>query len=379
MLALTLLIALSAGFGMFVSLTERAIKDGSAKAADRFDLLIAAAGSKTQLVLSVVFLDQSALGAISGERYKEIANDPRTLWAAPLAFGDYYDGSPVIGTNAVLINAANSASLTGRVFENAREAVAGAKTGLKIGDRFTPIHGLIGQADARTHKGVSYRVVGSVSFGDAWDRAILVPIESIWSAHGLGRSFSSRQNLDHDEVFPVSAIVVKPKTIAGAYELRSAYNANGTQAAFPAEVLTALYGVLGDISAALEKIAFAARIAAIVVTAIAVTLYIGLKRRHIAALRAFGANARRVFLVILIGASALAIAGMALGVALARAAAWLAANQIAATQNFEAIVTFEAQDFAPLLTQFAILLVALSIACAFSFRYCASYYLKDSF
>lgn len=51
-----ILIALATALSISVGLQERALRMGSAKAADRFDLVIGAPGSETQLLLSSVFL-----------------------------------------------------------------------------------------------------------------------------------------------------------------------------------------------------------------------------------------------------------------------------------------------------------------------------------
>lgn len=51
-----LIVALAVALGVAVTLQERALRLGSARAAEKFDLIIGAAGSETQLVLSSVFL-----------------------------------------------------------------------------------------------------------------------------------------------------------------------------------------------------------------------------------------------------------------------------------------------------------------------------------
>ncbi len=55
----------------------------------------------------------------------------------------------------------------------------------------------------------------------------------------------------------VPAIIVKAKSIADAYRLRSEYRTQATLGVFPAEVLTRLFATLGDIRRILGAIAFA--------------------------------------------------------------------------------------------------------------------------
>ena len=65
-LAVVVLIALSVALSVTVTLQERAVRLGSARAAEKFDLLVGAAGSETQLALSAVFLQPSPLPLMSG-------------------------------------------------------------------------------------------------------------------------------------------------------------------------------------------------------------------------------------------------------------------------------------------------------------------------
>ena len=55
--AVILIIALATALGVAVSLSERGLRLGSARAAQAFDLVVGAPGSETQLVLSSTFLE----------------------------------------------------------------------------------------------------------------------------------------------------------------------------------------------------------------------------------------------------------------------------------------------------------------------------------
>lgn len=103
-LVIVALVALAVALGVAVTLQERALRLGSARAADKFELVIGAPGSETQLVLSTVFLQPAALPLVSGDVLAALHDDPRVAWAAPVGFGDFHDGTPVIGTTARLIS-----------------------------------------------------------------------------------------------------------------------------------------------------------------------------------------------------------------------------------------------------------------------------------
>ena len=79
------LIAIALSLGITVSAQERALRRGSAAAADAFDLVIGAPGSETQLVLTTVYLQPAALPLIDGEALRRLAADPGVLDVAPIA------------------------------------------------------------------------------------------------------------------------------------------------------------------------------------------------------------------------------------------------------------------------------------------------------
>jgi putative ABC transport system permease protein len=78
-----LLVALATALGVAVTLQERSLRLGSARAADKFDLVIGASGSETQLILSSIFLQPAPLPLVDGELLSKLAADPRVAWAAP--------------------------------------------------------------------------------------------------------------------------------------------------------------------------------------------------------------------------------------------------------------------------------------------------------
>ncbi|MDR0762749.1 MAG: FtsX-like permease family protein [Campylobacteraceae bacterium] len=392
-LVIVLLIASVGGFWLFITLTSESLREGSAKAAQRFDLIVGAAGSETQLVLSLVYLQKSPLPLLDGKYYHEISKSNLTDWAAPTAFGDYYKGFSIIGTTDTLVTDNNHLNLTsGRVFKEPYEAVAGINTGLSIGDTFTPLHG----EGHHAHDEIKYKVVGIAPFYEsAWDRAIFVPIESVWHIHGLDEhdedEYSKHDDEKHDEHEhdeeehyhdhaspPISAIVIKPKTIPAAYELRSKYKKDLTQAVFPAEVLSRLYAILGDVSKILSDIAFAGGVlSTVVITAVSI-LYIKLRRRQIASLRAFGANANRIFLMIWLGFTTLVCTGCAIGIAAAFFAAKITAAKLSAEQGFKLIVWLGWSDFGVMALFLAVLSILLLIPCALIYRYSAAECLRNS-
>lgn len=328
--AIVALVALAVAIGVAIGAQERALRRASAQAADDFDLLIGAPGSQTQLLMSAVYLQPEALPLIDGRLINELARDPRVAGVAPLAFGDIARGHPVIGTTPAFAGRwGKLAPSEGRLFAREGEAVLGADVTYKLGDRIEPSHAIAGHwprrgvADAEEashrHEGHAYVAVGRLPrLGSPFDRAILVPVESVWEVHGLGNGHARDDAalgppFDGQRIPGVPALVVKPKAVADAYVLRARYRQGGTMAFFPAEVLVGLYRTLGDVGQVLSVASLLNAVlilAAIFLLLVAVT---GLRRRRYAVLRALGAPRLYVLLVVWLGMASLVAAGCIIG------------------------------------------------------------------
>ncbi|WP_058910533.1 FtsX-like permease family protein [Entomohabitans teleogrylli] len=397
MLVILLLIALATALSISISLQERALRMGSAQAADRFDLVIGAPGSETQLVLSSVYLQPSALTLVPATILDDLAYNPLVAWAAPVAFGDFYRDMPVVGTSAALVTDGGRRQLTqGRVFERGFEAVVGAGTGLRPGDTFSPVHGQAGSEGAHAHDEVHYTVVGVLpGDGSAWDKAILVPVASVWQVHGISAPHGEEEGHAHQhdaderhagvhsdenddpqadadghshQEAGVPAIVVKPKTVAGAYQLRSQYRTNDTLAVFPGEVLVKLYAILGDIRELLMYVSLGTQ--ALVGVAVAMVAVIHLKQRQkqIGALRAFGAPRYGIFALIWCGLMVLVSSGVLLGVGLGYIAARGIALLMSSRSGFILPVTLEQEDAAFIVALLLVAAVVLTLPALLAYR-----------
>ncbi|MBN3083234.1 FtsX-like permease family protein [Pectobacterium polaris] len=405
-LVVVLLIAVATALSISVSLQERALRMGSAKAADRFDLVIGAPGSETQLVLSSVFLQPSALTLVPAQVLTDLEKNPLVAWAAPVAFGDFYQGMPIVGTTPPLVTDNGKRQLTaGRVFNDGFEAVVGAQTGLTVGSTFSPIHGQVGTEGAHAHDDVIYTVVGVLpADGSAWDKAILVPVNAVWRVHGIhpphGGDDAHHDDHDHNEHADhdhgahehegehdghdhehdeaeahghahqagLPAIVVKPKTIAGAYQLRSLYRSNTTLAVFPGEVLVKLYSMLGDIRELLTYISLGTQGLVGVAVAMVAVIHLRQRQKQIGALRAFGAPRYGIFTLIWSGLMSLVSVGVLLGVGLGYLAARAIAVVMSEKSGFVLPVTLEWEDIHFVLLLLLVAAVVLTIPAMLSYR-----------
>lgn len=340
-----LLVALAVGIGVAVGAQERALRQASARAADDFALLIGAPGSQTSLVLASVYLQFEALPLVDGALLNTLAADPRVAGVAPIAYGDAVHGYPVIGTTAAFATRwGRLGAAEGRVFADEDEAVLGSEVRLPVGATIVPSHGVgshpgegAAEEAAHRHEAAVYKVVGRLPpTGTPWDRAIIVPVETVWETHGLGNGHGAGPArigppFDATSLPGVPAIVVKPVGVADAYTLRGQYRQAGTMALFPAEVLVAIYRNLGDVRAVLVVASAMNDGLLFIAELLLVIVLIGTRRRRYAVLRALGAPAAYVLLVVWLGASGLLTAGCLLGYGFgwagsAAAGAWMAAR-----------------------------------------------------
>ena len=142
-LALALVLALSLSLGVGVSMTERAVRQGTARAGDAFDLLVGA-HSSVQLMLGAVYLRPQSLPLVPGGAVTEILTQEGVVWAAPLAFGDRWNASPLVGTTTDMVTLGGNRTLAeGRAFAAQDEAVLGAGVPLLLGEAFSPMHGQV--------------------------------------------------------------------------------------------------------------------------------------------------------------------------------------------------------------------------------------------
>ncbi len=343
-IAVICLIAVAVALGVAVSAQERALREGSTQAADPFDLLIGARGSQTQLVLSTVYLQVAAIPLMDGEILRKLNATKGVKYAAPLGFGDFYKGYPIVGSIADFVTQGGKVKLAeGRMFKSMWEVVAGAKVKVKVGDKFKPMHGQAALVDQDAeHGGIEYTVVGRMApLGGPWDKAFVGTIEAVWVVHSLPTGHPPLPDGDPDpsKIGPpwlegltpgVPAIVVKPDKLRDAYRLRQKYRTGDTMALFPAEVLIDIYARMGDARDLLAVISVATQALVIGAILLAVFASLALRRRQFAVLRALGASRAYVFASIWAYVSIMIAIGASIGLGLG----WLAAIVLSAV--FEA-------------------------------------------
>ena len=321
-----ILLAVATGLGIGVTALERGIREGTARAADKFDLVVGTPGSELTLLFASVFLEPSVVGLIDGATFVEIAESDGVAFAAPLGFGDSYEGAPVVGTTQDLVDHLSEGVLEGRSFDDPFEAVIGHLAPLDIGDVFTPAHGVGDAAITGLHED-ELTVVGRMPpTGSPWDSSIIVPIESVWITHGLANGHAPVPEGAPEPLGPpfdaayfpgTPAVVIHPDGLAEAYGLRNAFQSDpGLMAIFPGTELANLYVIMGNIRAAMSTIVGISQ--GVVAIGVLTTLFVltQLFARQLGLLAILGAPKRFVLAIVWIYAAVLLIVGTLLGIAL---------------------------------------------------------------
>lgn len=361
-----LLVAISVASGIAVISQERSLRQGSARAADDFDILVGQPGSPTQLVLSTIYLQPQAIPLLDGEVLAKASEAKGVRYAAPIAFGDRWQGYPIVGTiSAFALRGGALPTSEGRIFERRGEAVIGAAVPMPLGSQISPQHGQHRADDDddnaspahedHAHRAMHYTIVGRLPpRHNIWDRAILVPIEDVWAVHAL----PSGHAVGDAHIGPpwqvsqlpgVPAIALKPESISAAYGLRNQFRTAQSMALFPAEVLNDLYLALGNVRDLMSLLAITTQV--LVIVAVLMALLVGFlaRRRQFAVLRAIGASRFYVFSVVWVEVTLLIVAGAALGLVLGWGGSQGLAQWLEARTGFAMPVTLGLPEAALLL------------------------------
>ncbi len=342
------LITFAVGLGIAITTQERAVRQGSARAADKFDLVVGSPGSPFDLVLASVYARPTAMGLVDGETLAQLMAEDGVDFAAPIAFGDSANGFPIMGTTAQFVEHLSDGLSEGRLFAAASEAVLGANLPMRLGERLYAAHDGFDSAEM-LHEG-TIEVVGRMArTNSAWDNVVVVPVEQVWISHGLPSGHAEGDERIGPpfvaKMLPgVPAVVVKPATVPAAYGLRNAYRTDRTQAIFPAEILVQLYALLGDARAIMSFLAIATQILVVAAILSGVVIILQLYRTRFAVLRALGATAAYVFLVAWTYVTLLILAGTLLGLVLGAGASWAISGYLEAQSGIAIPVTIAWQE-----------------------------------
>lgn len=289
-------IALATGLLMTVWVLKSQAAQTFSGSSGGYDAVLAARGSKLQIVLNALFHLDRAPGTVSLEEYRAVARNPVVAEAIPMASGDNYRGWRIVGVGEAFFVGKTAPRLAeGRLFaEGAHEAVLGSLAakhlGLSLGDHFHPSHGA--ESGGEEHE-ESYVVCGILAPGNnPADRVLWIPLEGVQHMSG------------HDPVHAdeMTAVLLRFRSPAAGFLLDRQYNQAGGRLtlAFPVGAVVAeLFGRFAWIERLLAAIAWLVVLVAAGSILAALTNTLQGRRRDLAILRALGASRGFLFRLIL--------------------------------------------------------------------------------
>ena len=330
-------IALSVALLLGVDRIRRDARESFAQAVSGTDLVVGARTSPVQLMLYAVFRIGGATHNMKFESYKAIAAHPMVRWAIPLSLGDSHRGFSVVGTNGAYFEhfrygGGEALSFAaGKPFGDIFEAVVGAdvaeRLGYRAGDKITLSHGA-GELGAE-HGDKPFTVVGVLGrTGTPVDRSVHVPLEAIEAIHldwqggaPLPGVSIPAEHVRKFDVTPkeITATLVGLKSRAAVFRMQRFVNDHKEEAlvaVLPGVALDELWQVVGVAERVL--LAVSAMVVAVGLAGLVAVVLAGLneRRRELAILRSVGARPRDVFVLLMLEALGITIAGAIAGVAL---------------------------------------------------------------
>ena len=186
--ALSAIFAGALGIAMvqMVLIAERELPRAAAQAFGGVDLVLGPKGSALDLVMCCALHISEPRGLVPLASALEALSGPMIKARAPIALGDNYHGTRIVGTTPDLLSIYKANVAEGALWTGASQALVGAQVarelGLKVGDKFVGSHGLVEGGEEHTE--FPYTVTGILSpTGSGLDRLILSSIETVWTIH----------------------------------------------------------------------------------------------------------------------------------------------------------------------------------------------------
>jgi putative ABC transport system permease protein len=320
----------------------------------QYDIVVGKRGSATTLVMSSLYFSSDAIGTIPYSEYEALKENTNLATVIPLAMGDSYRGSNIVGATPELLD--GKTLQDGKLYANRYEAVVGYNVaklnGLVVGDDLLSTHGLGGMAN--DHK-QTYKLVGILDeTKTAYDNVLFTPIESLWESHGIGSdehseteehsgeevttetedTILSEDDLVHaDEELEITddrvltSVIIRSENMKESTELISSYKDNESiQALNPTQTLRTLMSNL-DLSRQVAQILVSIIIAlAFVLIAIMTVVMFESNRKDVQTLRFIGLKRSLITRFVLYQNAFLLYIGIFFSIILSRLALYVTNN-----------------------------------------------------
>jgi putative ABC transport system permease protein len=332
-------------------LLSSAISESVNRNARGVDIVVGAKGSPLQLILSTLYHADIPTGNMSGAAARIISSGSQIQKSIPLALGDNVNGFRIVGTTSDYLSLYDAKFTDGKIWEHPLEAVAGAHTGIKTGDKFIGSHGLEPGGEGHAHK--PYTVTGVLApTGTVLDRLVITSVQSIFEIHNVIDTPQTTEDHgddhgdhhhdhshDHESQphdhgpettnYPVTALLLFTKAPVSRISLPRQINATSNLlAASPSFEITRLMQRIGIGRDATMMLS--AGLGGLAILMILASLATGLSARgyDLAVLRVMGASPAKILSTIIAEGVLIALAGGMIGIAAGHGLAFFAAHAV---------------------------------------------------
>jgi putative ABC transport system permease protein len=295
------------------------VKNNFERTVSGVDLIVGSRTSGINLLLFSVFKIGNPSNNLQWKSYQDIVNNSQVAWSVPLSMGDSHKGFSVIGTTNDYFEYFKYADkqkisfVQGESFKRLYEVVLGAdvakKLGYSLNQSLVMSHGT-GKVSFTHHEDHPFRVVGILkSTGTPADQSLYIPLQSIDILH-------QTQHI-HDELLvevplgkiyqpQLSAFLLGTKSKIAVLRLQrniNQYTQEPLSAILPNLALRELWQIVGAVEISLMVISWLILATALICMTTMLLASMKERERELAVLRALGAKAH--IIILLIGAEAL--------------------------------------------------------------------------
>jgi len=303
------------------------------------DLIVGARSGSVNLLLYSVFRIGNATNNIRWDSFEKLAAHRQVAWAIPISLGDSHRGYRVMGTDAGYFDhyhygRGQSLQLAqGKKFNDLFEVVLGAEVAqalnYKLGDKLVLSHG-VATISLQQHDDKPFVVSGILArTGTPVDRTLHISLEGMEALHvdwqngvparGAGK-ISADQAREMDlQPKAITAVMLGLKSKIATFAVQrevNEYRGEPLLAILPGVALQELWGLMGTAEKALFVVSLFVVLTGLIGMLTAILTSLNERRREMAILRSVGARPWHVASLLILEAFALAVAGVAAGVAL---------------------------------------------------------------
>ena len=295
------------------------VKNNFERTISGVDLIVGSRTSGINLLLYSVFKIGNPSNNLQWNSYQYIANKSQVAWSVPLSMGDSHQGFSVIGTTDdyfKYFKYADKQKISfehGETFKRLYEVVLGADVaknlGYNLNQSLVMSHGT-GKVSFTHHDEHPFKVVGILKpTGTPADQSLYIPLQSIDILHQTGHvydEFLLEVPLGKKYKPQLSAFLLGSKSkiaILGLQRDINQYAQEPLSAILPVLALRELWKIVGAVEISLRVISWLILVTALICMTTMLLASMKEREKELAVLRALGAKAH--IIILLIGAESL--------------------------------------------------------------------------